>query len=144
NVLAHGHVVADEVLEDHGHVSMKIFDAVLAQIDPIEEDSAGGRLVEVCQQFHAGCFALTIFSDECHALSRSDAKVEPIEHQAFGAWVAKRYVHELDAVANTPGNRPGPGYTADPRRDREVLSQIGQEKSLIRDPGERGEHRLDL
>ena len=101
DVLPRRHVVAHEVLEDDADLAVQIFDAVVAQIDTVEQDAPGGRIVLTRQQFHDRRLALSVGANQRDALAEPDTQVQPIEHQPVVPGIGERDVVEHDAVSTS-------------------------------------------
>ena len=71
DVLPRRHFVAHEILKDYADFAMQVLDAVLAQVDAIEQNAPLGRIVEARQELDDGGLALPVLADERDALTGS-------------------------------------------------------------------------
>ena len=110
DILADGHFVAHEILEDDAHLAMQIVERVFAQVDAVEKDLTFGGIVEARDELDDGGFALTVFADECDALAGLDGEVEVFEDAAVGAGIGEGNVAELEAATDRSGRGQGVGF----------------------------------
>ena len=83
------HLVAHEVLEDDADFPVQIFDAVIAQIDAVEENAARRRIVEARDELDDRRLALAVLADQRDALARLDPQIEIVEYAARAARIGK-------------------------------------------------------
>ena len=67
------HLVAHEVLKDDTDLAVQVFDAVIPQINAVEQNTAVGRIVEAGNQFDDRRLALAILADQGDPFARFDA-----------------------------------------------------------------------
>src|SRR5579875_216776 len=138
------HFITNEVLKDHADFPPQILQVVLANINAIEKNLAGGCLVQPGQELHDGGFALAIFSDQSDPFRRANREVDVLQNQPRVARVSERYVTELQSSLDGARHGQCVRLGNDPGFHLEELEQIRHEQSLIGDAGERGEELLDI
>src|SRR4051812_30896702 len=103
DVFARRHLIAHEILKDHTDLTIEIFKVVLAKVYPIEQDLAFGGVVQSCDEFNDGSFALTVLTYQRDALAGLKPEVQPVKNQALRARIDERYVAKFKALPNRPG-----------------------------------------
>src|SRR5580700_8355641 len=82
NILTRRHLVPHEVLKNNADFPVEVLEVVLSKIDTIQQHLPFDGIVKAGEQLDDGCFALTIFSDQCDPLARVKLKVQSIQNQA--------------------------------------------------------------
>src|SRR5262249_14306407 len=124
DVVASGHVVAHEILEDDSDLAGEVLQVVLSKVDSIEKNAAGCRIVEPSEQLNDGGFATAVFADERYALTRLELEIEVVQNQARGSWIGEAHVTEFVSALNGPGRFDGVGFRFQFRLHSEKLEQI--------------------
>ena len=138
------HFITHEVLKDDSNFPMKIFQIVLAEVDPIQQDLALGRIIESGDQFYDGRFALSVLADQCEPLVRVQLKINLVQDPAGISRITERDVSEFDAPYDRPGRRQGILLRLDRRLHIEKCQQIGDKECLVSNPRQRRENLLDV
>src|ERR1039457_1340123 len=98
NIVAGGHFIAHEVLKDHAHLTMEIFQVVFPKIDAIEQDLSFCRVVKPGNQLYEGGFALPVFANQRHTLSWTQLKVQVVENQACASGIVEGDIPKLKST----------------------------------------------
>ena len=74
DVLARGHFIAHEILEDDADFPIEIFQVVFPQVHAVEQDLPLGRIVEPRHQLHDRSLAFAILADQSDPLARTEVR----------------------------------------------------------------------
>src|SRR5579862_2211627 len=134
----------DEILENDSDFLVQAFDAVFAQIDPVQQNHAGGGIVQAGQQFYERCLALSVFADQRDVLARRNAEIQVFQNQAIGAGVVKTDLAKFKSIPNGARRRDRVWFGANAWLNGQKAHQVRKEKGLIGNAGKQGEHSLQL
>ena len=127
NVVSRRHLVAHEILENHSNFMAKIFHVVIPQVHAVDKDLPLGGVIQTCDEFYDGGFALTIFTDQSHALPGAKVKIEILQHKPCGAGIGKRNIPEFDPLPNWTRDLNGVRFRFDGGLHGKESQQIRQE-----------------
>ena len=82
DVVAQRQLEADEVLEDGGDPRAPGVEVEVAQVDAVDLDRAGLRVVEPAEQLGQGGLAGAVLADDRQRGPGRDGEVEAVEHRA--------------------------------------------------------------
>ena len=137
-------LVPHEILENDADLPIQIFDAVLAEIDTVKQNSACSRIIQACDELDDRSLSLAVLANEGDSLAWVDLQIEMVKNSPGTSRIRKRYVFEGESLSNRPWCRNGVRFGADRRLHFEELDQIGQEQGLVGDTREGREDRLDV
>src|ERR1019366_6682003 len=100
NILARGHLIAHEVLEDHADFPIEIFEVVFPQIDAVEKNLSGGRVIQPSHQLYDSGLALAVLADQRDALPRMQSEIEAVDHGTRGSGIGKRHIAKLETAGD--------------------------------------------
>ena len=112
DVLAHEELVLVEVLEDDADAAAQLVRVPVAQIAPVEQHAALGRVVEAREQLDERRLAGAVLADEREALAPRHEEIDAAQRPAFGVGVAEADVLEANALLVEHG---APGAAGDAR-----------------------------
>ena len=127
DVLAQDEIVAHEILEDDADVFAETVEVVVAEIDPIQEDSALVGIVEARQQLHQRRLPGAVFPYQRDALMWLECEREPAHRPALRARIAEPHVLKAEAGLQRSRHRLGSGFrdnTGSYIEEREQIAQI--------------------
>jgi hypothetical protein len=102
DVLAHGQLVVDEVLEDRGHTPPPRAHRVLTELAAVDEDAAGLRLVQPGEQLDQGRLAGAVQPYDRQRPPGLDREVEVAQHRPVAVAVAEGDPVEADLAGRHP------------------------------------------
>src|SRR5262249_22964049 len=105
NVFSGGHFVAHEILENDTNLAIKALEVVLAKVDAVEQNLSLGGVVQSCDEFYDGSFALPVFADQRYPFPAIKMEVQAVQYQAIGPRVDKRYMAKFETFFNWPRYR---------------------------------------
>ncbi len=100
DVLGDRAVEEKDVLLDDPQQPAVAFDLDLAEVDPVERDRAGGRVVEPGDQVAERRLARAAAADQGDRLARLDLQVDVAQHQPAGAGIGEADVLEGDPAGD--------------------------------------------
>ncbi len=98
DVFGGGQLIADEVLEDDAHLAAHGIQVVLSQVEAIQQNAAGGRIVQPQKQFYNGGLAGAVAADQRETRVCIDGKGEVAQHVIDAARIGEEDVIEGDAA----------------------------------------------
>src|SRR3984957_15399578 len=101
DIFADHHLVASEVLEDDADAPAQRGLIPLLQIEPIQEDSSPGGLVQAGEQLDQGGLARAVLPDQGEALPGPHVQIDVRQRRSGRAGIDELDVLEADAVAGT-------------------------------------------
>src|SRR5580704_5210792 len=144
DVLARGHVVAHEVLEDDADLFPNIFEVVIAQVHAIQQNPTTSRVIKPSEQLYDRGLPLAVFADKRDALGRPQAEADVAQNLPRLAGIVEGNVLELEAEPNRSRRAQRIGLREDARLEIEEIQQIGNEHCLVGDRRKCREHRLNV
>src|SRR5262249_59758870 len=108
----------DEVLEDRRQPRSPGVEVELAEIDAVDLDGAGLRVIKPAEQLRQGRLAGAVLTDDGQRRAGGDGQVEALEHRTARRRVGEGDVVEPDLARRHAGGRPGASGQLTGRRHR--------------------------
>src|SRR5258708_9197632 len=143
-VLAGGHFIAHEILEDDADLTMQILQVVLAKIDSIEQDLSIRGIVQPGHQLDDSGLALAIFANQRQPLRGMQLKINAIENQSGISGVAERDVAKLDSLHDGSRRRQCVRLGANGWLHFKEGQQIGEKQRLVTNGRQCAENLLNV
>src|SRR6202034_1487248 len=121
NVFRGGHVVADEVLEDHADFTPPVFHVVLPEIDAVEEDRSLRRVVQARQKFCDCGLALTVFADKSDSFAGRQMKINVAQDLILISGICETDITKLDSLSDWARDTDGARLRDDSRLNSEEI-----------------------
>ncbi len=94
NVVAQRQLEADEILEHRGHARAPRVEVERAQVDAVDLDRAGLRVVQAAQQFRERRLAGAVLADDRERRTGRNRQIETVEHR----FARRRRIRERDVA----------------------------------------------
>jgi len=144
DVLPGRHVVAGVVLKNDADFPAQRRAVEAAQIDAVERDGAGRRVVEAAQQFHQGGLPRPVLPDQRNDLPGPNGQADVMEHHFRARRVAEPHPVEHDPLFHGPGN----GSRGVPNGERglqvEEVVEVGKKKIVLEKAGQPAQHLFQV
>ena len=95
---------AEEVLERAGQSRAPFVGGHAGELDVVDQDPAGVRLVELGEQFHQRRLACAVLADDGDDSAGGQFEIHIVQHEAIGPGISERDVLEADALGEAGGH----------------------------------------